>query len=71
MVQLTYTNTNLRVTPQANAKILATLKKGYKLRYLGREGVWNKVRVSIWSNGGYKTYTGNIYDTNFCALTNA
>ncbi|ABB14859.1 SH3 domain-containing protein [Carboxydothermus hydrogenoformans] len=69
MVQLTYTKTNLRVAPQANAKILAVLKKGYKMRYLGREGVWNKVRVSIWSNGGYKTYTGYIYDPNFWTLT--
>ncbi|WP_028052285.1 Ig-like domain-containing protein [Carboxydothermus ferrireducens] len=68
MVQLTYTKTNLRVAPQANAKLLVTLKKGYKMRYLGREGVWNKVRVSIWSNGGYKTYTGYIYDPNFWTL---
>ncbi|GAV22226.1 Ig-like domain-containing protein [Carboxydothermus pertinax] len=69
MVQLTYTKTNLRVAPQANAKILAVLKKGYKMRYLGREGVWNKVRVSIWSNGGYKTYTGYIYDPYYWTLT--
>ncbi|GAV24208.1 hypothetical protein ciss_01410 [Carboxydothermus islandicus] len=67
MVQLTYTKTNLRVAP--NGKLLVTLQKGYKMRYLGREGVWNKVRVSIWTKSGYKTYTGYIYDPNFWALT--
>ncbi|GAV24207.1 hypothetical protein ciss_01400 [Carboxydothermus islandicus] len=69
MVKLTYSKTNLRVAP--NGKLLVTLQKGYKMRYLGREGVWNKVRVSIWTKGGYKTYTGYIYDPYFWALTNA
>ncbi|NYE57733.1 Ig-like domain-containing protein [Carboxydothermus ferrireducens] len=69
MVKLTYSKTNLRVAP--NGKLLVTLKKGYKMRYLGREGVWNKVRVSIWMKGGYKTYTGYIYDPYFWALTKA
>ncbi|GAV22225.1 Ig-like domain-containing protein [Carboxydothermus pertinax] len=69
MVKLTYSRTNLRVAP--NGKLLVTLQKGYKMRYLGREGVWNKVRVSIWMKGGYKTYTGYIYDPYFWALTKA
>ncbi|NYE57735.1 hypothetical protein [Carboxydothermus ferrireducens] len=63
MVQLTYATTNLRVAP--NGKLLATLKKGYKMRYLGREGVWDKVRVTLWTRGGYKTYPGYIYDPYF------